>query len=132
MTLTSSSAAGDLELGPLSPTFGPQLQVAVKGSRPTTVNVDVTISAHLVVREQAPAARLSDAAAAEVTDSSNGAGSAISVSRSDHTHAHGNRGGGSLHPAATTSVAGFLSASDKTKLDALPMTPTAVTSTTTS
>lgn len=30
---------------------------------------------------------------------------------------HGNRGGGSLHPAATDSVAGFLSASDKTKLN---------------
>lgn len=32
---------------------------------------------------------------------------------------HGNRGGGSLHSTATTSSAGFLSASDKTKLDGL-------------
>lgn len=30
---------------------------------------------------------------------------------------HGSRGGGSLHASATTSVAGFLSAADKTKLD---------------
>lgn len=30
---------------------------------------------------------------------------------------HGDRGGGSLHANATTSVAGFLSATDKTKLD---------------
>lgn len=32
---------------------------------------------------------------------------------------HGDRGGGSLHADATTSVAGFLSASDKTKLDGI-------------
>lgn len=32
---------------------------------------------------------------------------------------HGNRGGGSLHPTATTSVAGFMSAADKTTFDAL-------------
>lgn len=30
---------------------------------------------------------------------------------------HGSRGGGALHASATTSVAGFLSAADKTKLD---------------
>jgi hypothetical protein len=32
---------------------------------------------------------------------------------------HGNRGGGSLHAEATTSVAGFLSSTDKTKLDGI-------------
>lgn len=32
---------------------------------------------------------------------------------------HGNRGGGSLHAAATTGTAGFMSAADKQKLDAL-------------
>lgn len=32
---------------------------------------------------------------------------------------HGDRAGGSLHAEATTSVAGFMSAADKTKLDAL-------------
>ena len=36
--------------------------------------------------------------------------------------AHGNRGGGSLHAVATTSVAGFLSATDKVKLDGLDNT----------
>jgi hypothetical protein len=124
------------------------------------VTIDVTLSAELVARTHARPARLSDDApenvtkatasagtstrvaradhthdistgtASEITDSSNGEGSASSLARSDHTHAHGNRGGGSLHPAATTSVAGFLSASDKTKLDDLPMTPTAITSST--
>lgn len=33
---------------------------------------------------------------------------------------HGSRGGGSLHAVATTSVAGFMSAADKAKLDGLP------------
>ncbi len=32
---------------------------------------------------------------------------------------HGNRGGGSLHAVATTSAAGFMSASDKSKLDGI-------------
>lgn len=38
-------------------------------------------------------------------------------SPSDHVHAHGDQGGGSLHAAATTGTAGFMSAADKTKLD---------------
>jgi hypothetical protein len=33
---------------------------------------------------------------------------------------HGSRAGGTLHAAATTSAAGFMSAADKTKLDGLP------------
>lgn len=33
---------------------------------------------------------------------------------------HGTRGGGTLHANATTSVAGFMSATDKTKLDGIP------------
>lgn len=47
-------------------------------------------------------------------------GESLSASRSDHVHAHGNQAGGSLHAEATTSVAGFMSAGDKSKLDALP------------
>jgi hypothetical protein len=37
---------------------------------------------------------------------------------------HGNRGGGALHADATTSVAGFMSAADKTKIDAVSGTNT--------
>jgi len=59
------------------------------------------------------------AAAIEITDSTNNAGSSTSLSRADHGHAHGTRGGGTLHPGATVSVAGFMSATDKTKLDAM-------------
>lgn len=60
---------------------------------------------------------LTTAIAITITDSTNGVGTANSFSRSDHQHAHGNRGGGTLHAIATPSLAGFLSASDKSKLD---------------
>jgi len=46
-------------------------------------------------------------------------GSGTSASKYDHVHAHGNQAGGSLHSDATTSVAGFISASDKTRLDGM-------------
>jgi hypothetical protein len=42
-----------------------------------------------------------------------------SVARSDHVHAHGDQTVGSLHAVATTSVNGFMSSTDKTKLDTL-------------
>ncbi len=51
--------------------------------------------------------------------SSTSDGASASAARVDHVHAHGNQAGGSLHDAASTSVAGFLSAADKTKLDGL-------------
>lgn len=46
-------------------------------------------------------------------------GTATTAARADHVHAHGNLSGGSLHAAATTSTAGFLSSTDKTKLDGI-------------
>ena len=52
-----------------------------------------------------------------ISDSTNSDGVSTSVARSDHVHSHGTRGGGTLHAAATTSVAGFMSGADKTKLD---------------
>lgn len=51
--------------------------------------------------------------------SSNAAGTATTYARLDHVHSHGDQAGGSLHAVATTSVAGFMSAADKTKLDGL-------------
>jgi hypothetical protein len=48
----------------------------------------------------------------------NAQGAAVTVSRSDHTHAHGDQTVETLHAAATTGTAGFLSATDKTKLNA--------------
>lgn len=48
---------------------------------------------------------------------SNFVGAANKVARSDHVHSHGNQTSGTLHAAATTSVNGFMSSTDKTKLD---------------
>lgn len=59
------------------------------------------------------------AAAVALTDAANAEGTASSLARSDHTHSHGARGGGTLHADATTAVAGFMSAADKTKLNSL-------------
>lgn len=50
---------------------------------------------------------------------SNQVGIQNSLARSDHVHNHANQPGGSLHAVATTSVAGFMSAADKTLLDSL-------------
>lgn len=52
------------------------------------------------------AVQLSDATPASVGSAT--AGTAGTVSRSDHVHAHGSQGGGSQHAAATTSTAGFV------------------------
>jgi hypothetical protein len=52
-------------------------------------------------------------------------GVAASAARADHVHAHGNQAGGSLHANATTSVAGFMSSGDKTKLDGIATGATA-------
>lgn len=57
--------------------------------------------------------------ALEITDAATDEGVALSLSRSDHLHSHGARGGGTLHAAATTVTAGFMSSADKTSLDAL-------------
>jgi hypothetical protein len=46
-------------------------------------------------------------------------GSGTTLARSSHVHDHGAQTSGTLHAVATTSVAGFESAADKTKLDAL-------------
>ena len=49
----------------------------------------------------------------------NSAGSGTALALANHVHDHGTLAGGDRHSVATTSVAGFLSASDKTKLDAI-------------
>jgi hypothetical protein len=54
----------------------------------------------------------------------NAAGTSTSFSAADHVHAHGSLGGGTTHAVATGASAGFLSATDKTKLDALSIVST--------
>ncbi len=57
---------------------------------------------------------------AEITDSTASAGiNNTRIPRADHQHAHGNRGGGSLHATATTVSAGFISASNQLKLNGI-------------
>lgn len=46
-------------------------------------------------------------------------GVSLLVSRSDHTHGHGDLPGGTLHAVATPAIAGFMSAADKGALDTL-------------
>jgi hypothetical protein len=53
-----------------------------------------------------------------------GPGTATEVARADHVHNHGVQSGGNLHSTATTSAAGFMSPSDKTKLDAVDASAT--------
>jgi len=48
-----------------------------------------------------------------------GPGTSNAVARADHSHNHGNQGGGSLHATASPSSSGFMSSSDKVALDAL-------------
>lgn len=80
----------------------------------------VDVSAHASRHLPSGADPITTGTAVEITDSTNSAGTANSLARSDHQHAHGSRGGGTLHDAATTVVAGFMSSADKTKLDGLP------------
>lgn len=54
----------------------------------------------------------------------NSEGTAQTVSRTDHVHDHGSQTSGTLHAAVTTSVNGFMSASDKTKLDGIAASAT--------
>jgi hypothetical protein len=60
------------------------------------------------------------APAVELTDSTNTEGTAVNLARADHQHSHGSRAGGTLHALGTTTVAGFMSPTDKTTIDNLP------------
>jgi hypothetical protein len=57
-------------------------------------------------------------------------GVATTAARADHVHAHAAQTDGTLHAAATPSVAGFQSAADKTKLDGISSGAAALSSTT--
>jgi len=88
----------------------------------------VDVSAHVSRHAFNGSDPLTPADAADITELADTTSSAginnTKIPRADHVHAHGNRGGGSLHSAATVSVAGFMSAADKTKLDAITGTNT--------
>lgn len=74
-----------------------------------------------------------DADITELSDSTSSSGVINDkIPRADHVHAHGNRGGGSLHAIVTTTTAGFMSSSDKIKLDSIESGATSVIITNTS
>lgn len=58
----------------------------------------------------------------------NAEGTSTNFVRADHIHAHGAQTDGTLHAAATTSVNGFMSSSDKAKLDSIKRKAGLVTS----
>jgi hypothetical protein len=56
----------------------------------------------------------------------NAEGASTSAARADHVHAHANQPGGTLHALATITVAGFMSATDKSKIDNYPTLPSGI------
>lgn len=58
-------------------------------------------------------------AAPSTIGTANSEGTATSLARSDHVHAHGSQTDGTLHAVATASVNGFMSSTDKAKLDGI-------------
>lgn len=87
----------------------------------TPANVDKSAASVGVGATAARADHKHDISTAAVVTigTANAEGTATTLARSDHVHNHGNQAGGTLHAVATSSVAGFMSATDKTNLDAL-------------
>lgn len=98
--------------------IGQATLVSVDGL-PGVLSDPQTPDAHETTHRPGGSDAILTAAAVELTDNTNAEGNGTALARNNHTHAHGNRGGGSLHALATTSVAGFLSAVDKTTIDML-------------
>lgn len=108
--------------------IGPRMPGDVK----VQVVTDAAITANGIIESIAQGFRFPDATVqttalsvgatvpAVVSSTSSLAGVSPAAARADHVHSHGNLNGGTLHATATTSVAGFLSATDKTKIDTLP------------
>lgn len=80
-----------------------------------TTDASITLGSTSLAYSQVDGAPGSATPAAVGTAS---AGSALTWSRSDHVHAHGNQSGGTLHSVATTGTAGFMAANDKVGADA--------------
>jgi len=89
-------------------------------------NVDgVDVSSHISRHYFGGADGLTKGTPVELTDSTNVQGTDnTEFAAGNHTHAHGNRGGGTLHDAVTSGTNGFMVAADKVKLDAISGTNT--------
>ena len=99
--------------------------VSVSAAPAPAAGAVLTASSGTSAAWQAPLALSGNTPAAVATAGS--AGVATSAAHSDHVHAHGAQTDGTLHAAATTSVSGFLSASDKTRIDGMATGAAALT-----
>lgn len=83
-------------------------------------NVDgVDVSDHDARHSVGGADALATGTPSDITDSTNSVGAGPGYSPFNHLHAHGSRGGGSLHALATAIAHGFMSSTDKSKLDGI-------------
>jgi len=104
-TVATSGSYADLTSKPSIPVVPVLATIATSGDY-----------ADLIGKPSIPAA--GNTAATDISSSA-AAGVQSAYARVDHQHAHGSQAGGSLHSAATTMAAGFMSAADKSKLDGL-------------
>lgn len=104
-TVATSGSYADLSNKPSIPVVPVLADVATSGDY-----------ADLIGKPSIPAA--GNTAATDISSSA-AAGVQSAYARVDHQHAHGSQAGGTLHSAATTMAAGFMSAADKSKLDGL-------------
>mgnify|MGYP006275673749 CR=1 FL=1 len=97
--------------------------VATSGSYTDLADVpvlaDVATSGAYADLSGAPAIPVASNTTPAAVGSTGSAGVLNTYARGDHAHAHGNQAGGTLHSAATTMAAGFMSSADKSKLDGL-------------
>lgn len=112
----SANGVATLDAGGLIPDT--QIPSGITRDSELSAHTGDTNNPHAVTATQAGAVPTTAVGAANGVASLT-AGATLTASQFDDT-SHGNRGGGALHNAATQSVAGFLSAADKTKLDKVP------------
>lgn len=107
-TYLSAATAGLVTTTPPSGPYVVQALGVCLKSHATQGHLGVNILSYRAIQYTTPPAALGSAAC----------GTSNVASASDHVHAHGTQNGGTLH-AAAGAEAGFMSAADKTKLDAL-------------
>ena len=96
---------------------GPMVSTDLLFVRDISANADGTMAVSQLLSLVPPGISLSGTTPAPLGTAAVGSGT--TAARSNHVHAHGDQLGGTLHAVATTSVDGFQSAADKTKLDGI-------------
>jgi len=94
--------------------------VVLTNTPPPDAKVQVAAAGASVEAARADHAHNVAVAAPVAVGTANAAGSSASLSRADHVHSHGNQAGGALHAVAVSGgAAGFMSGTDKAKLDGI-------------